>query len=271
MIASRSYTLCPPTTLWIDTEALKRNIVHVVKEIRGDSVFESEDTSSSDVLALQEFGMACHSVVAVVNPETRTVCAPYEAGEIWVSSSWAGPGGLEGFRLQNDPTGQIFYRTGERAFFWPVPKDMGAPDDACGWTGLVDAGRPYSLSLFVIGPYEREIVVNGLRFCLEDLEQTAESCFEWIAPSGCVIFPHKGSVICVAEIQNEAMFINASSRIALALLRKHRLMVDTIAFMKKGMLAKSRLQEKQRGKVAMAYHMGKLPVIHYVHLSPAKP
>ena len=269
MISSQSYSSVPPTVLWVKLEALKRNVVEVVKEVRGEACFQNKD-STEGTITLIESGRCSGMTVAIVNPETRAVCGPYECGEIWISLTFVGYGFAEPLQLSEPgQTETLYHRTGDRGFFWPVPKDP-VGDDCCGWVGLTQSGKPYELALFVVSSLEHEIIVHGNRHCLEDLETTVESCYASLIVGGCMIFIHAGSLICAVEITDESKFISASSRIALAVLKQHRLMLDTIAFLKPGMLAKSRLQEKQRLKVAKAYHLGKLPVIHFVHLSNAR-
>jgi len=56
--------------------------------------------------------------------------------------------------------------------------------------------------------------------------------------------------------------MNGVFQIILALLEEHRVMLDVISFLNPGMLAKSRLLEKQRIKISTAYKMGKLPILY---------
>ena len=268
MIASKSYTNVYQTTLWIKSGALKRNVIHVVKEMRGENVFESPE-GLADTVVVQDCGKPLFgNSVAIVNPETGCVCGPQECGEIWVTSSWTGHGYSESFALANVDSKTRYYRTGERGFLWPVPKENQAEESSCGWGGLVDAEKPHRLVLFVLGPFETELVMKGLRHSLHDLESTAQNASSLVSPEGCIIFPHAGSIVCTVEIEDDSKILNVGCRIATSLLKHHRLALDVISFLRPGMLAKSRLGEKQRGKVAMAYHLGKLPVIHVMHLHP---
>lgn len=62
------------------------------------------------------------------------------------------------------------------------------------------------------------------------------------------------------EIINEADMMNCVPVIMNTVLQQHEFIVDVIVFVKQGMLAKSRIQEKQRHKVATAYRLSKLYV-----------
>ena len=60
---------------------------------------------------------------------------------------------------------------------------------------------------------------------------------------------------------------NAYIRITTLVLDVHRILLDTVVFVQKGMIAKSRQNEKQRKRVAMAYKTRKLPILAMYHVN----
>ena len=267
MVATRSFCPSRRAALWVNTEALKRNLVNIVHESYGVEIYNNI-TPKEDALMLLDLGLPCQdSSVAIVNPETWCICGPGECGEIWVSSTWNCPGYSEGFAIKNLDTQFRYYRTGDRGFLWPVPKVTDGEESQLrsGWKAYFEGDKELSLALFVIGPYSRELILNGMRYPIDDLERTVESCSPFIPVGGCIIFPHNSTIICAVEIDKPDNMIITSNQITLALLKRHRFSVDTIAFVQAGLLAKSRMKEKQRSKVAIAYHLGKLPIEGLIH------
>ncbi|KAI8854583.1 hypothetical protein BC829DRAFT_486260 [Chytridium lagenaria] len=180
-----------------------------------------------------------------------------------------------------------FARTGDVGFLWPVSLDSGSSDDVMnlrnrrrrssgisssedlmrgggGWERLVLSGSPYEMVLFVAGSLADAIVVNGLRHFPIDVERTVETCHGVVAQEGCVIFKTgSDKVICVIEsiVDSKAAILASVPRIVTAVLDEHQFFIDVVCFVRQGHLARSRLQEKQRGRIKMAYNLGKLPTI----------
>lgn len=239
----------------------------VISEKYGHEIYHSLTHRENSLLLLDSGLPSQDSSVAIVNPETWCICGPGECGEIWVSSTWNCPGYSEGFAIKNLDTQFRYYRTGDRGFLWPVSKATGGDESAVitGWEPYFQNNKALTLALFVIGPYSRELIFNGLRHPIEDLERTVEGCSSHVLVDGCIIFPHNNATICAVEIDKTENMVITANQISLALLKRHRIAVDTIAFVQTGMLAKSRMKEKQRSKVAIAYHFGKLPIEGLIH------
>ena len=267
MVATRSFAYSKRAALWVNTEALKRNSVEIISEKYGNDIFHNLSHQDNSLLLLDSGLPSQDSSIAIVNPETWCICGPGECGEIWVSTTWNCPGYSEGFPIKNLETQLRYYRTGDRGFLWPIAKMTEGDESAVksGWKSYYENNKYLTLALFVIGPYSRELIFNGLRHPIDDLEKTVESCSSHIPVDGCIIFPHNSSTICAVEIDKPENMVITSNQISLALLKRHRIAVDTIAFVQTGMLAKSRMKEKQRSKVAIAFHLGKLPVKGLIH------
>jgi acyl-CoA synthetase (AMP-forming)/AMP-acid ligase II len=264
MVSTRCGLKAPLTTLGLNIEALKRNIVVVEYERRNDEVVFQE-TKEQNLFMLQESGQPfMNSSIVIVNPDTMAICSAHECGEIWISNIWSATESSESLTIRD--LQKRFFRTYDRGFLYPVPNDESIKQKNYGWKGYFENPKMFSLALFVIGSLDKEMVVNGFRLSVMDLEATVQACHPAIQPDGCFIFAHMSSIICIVEVDDETRILNVASRVPYVLLKTHRLMIDSIAFLKPGMLAKSRLGEKQRGKISMAYHLGKLPVLQIIHL-----
>ncbi|KAJ3271973.1 hypothetical protein HK104_004593 [Borealophlyctis nickersoniae] len=113
--------------------------------------------------------------------------------------------------------------------------------------------------LMVVGKSAEAIEVEGLTHWPQDVEGTVAKCHRSIPADGCVIFQTEtNETVCAVETNNESELLNAVPRIVQVVLERHRFLLDVIVFVGAGMLAKSRMQEKQRGKIALAYALDRL-------------
>lgn len=172
MIATRSYMNIEPIELWLDPQALRRGLVYPV---------DPERTPNS--LLVQDSGMVpVQTQVAIVNPETRTLCHTGEYGEIWVVSEAC----VHGFYGSKDPfdaerfRGKIvdgdttdYVRTGDLGFLHTVSRPIGPAQS------LVEMQI-----LFVLGGIGDTIEVNGLEHFPIDIEWSVERCHRNIVSSG---------------------------------------------------------------------------------------
>ncbi|KAJ3109402.1 hypothetical protein HDU97_006647 [Phlyctochytrium planicorne] len=181
-----------------------------------------------------------------------------------------------------------FARTGDVGFLWPVSIDASGGDDVIslrrrrrssglsgsedfarsgggnGWERLVLSGAPYEMVLFVVGSLAETIEINGLKHFPIDVEKTVENCHKIVAPEGCVIFKSgNGEIVCVVECMTDSKpaILALVPRLVTIVLEEHQFFLDVVCFVRQGHLARSRLQEKQRNRIKLAYHLGKLPMI----------
>ncbi|KAH9269349.1 hypothetical protein BASA83_008574 [Batrachochytrium salamandrivorans] len=293
LVSSRSYMAVEQTTLWLDAVELRNGRVCVVKELRGQQSLAADYQNAipSDTIMVQDCGVIVNNtVVAIVNPQTHQLCKPDEVGEIWVSSPGtidgiAGPeyaetthnsrpSGLFDCVIPGIDAGLKFVRTCDRGFLWPVPiSTLEAQSIAMGevpptgWDELVSKGLPYEMVLFTLGPFVDEIIVNGLIHYPEDVEATIERWHESSTVDGCMVFKSQNQVVAAIECLNLELAMNSAPQIVLAVLARHRFLLGTIVFLQPSLLAKSRHNEKQRGRVAAAYQNGKLPIMTVFHIS----
>ncbi|KAH6681788.1 hypothetical protein B0J14DRAFT_222910 [Halenospora varia] len=242
MIASRSYMCIEPIELWLDTQALRRGMIYPV-----------DPDSDPKALLIQDSGMVPVSTqIAIVNPESRTLCHDGEYGEIWVDSeacvkSFYGSKDafdserFDGRTLDGDPSVQ-YVRTGDLGFLHNVSRPIG-PNGA-----QVDMQV-----LFVLGNIGETFEINGLSHFPMDIEYSVEKCHRNIVPGGCAIFQAGGLIVVLVEVGRKAYLASIVPVIINAILNDHQIVVDIVAFVNRGDFPRSRLGEKQRGKILASW------------------
>ncbi|KAK4143901.1 uncharacterized protein C8A04DRAFT_11987 [Dichotomopilus funicola] len=246
MIASRSYMCIEPIELWLDPKALRRGLVFVTDQERDPKA-----------LLIQDSGMVPVSTqIAIVNPESRELCTEGEYGEIWVDSEAcvkAFYGSKDAFdaerfdgRTIEDPSIR-YVRTGDLGFLHSVRRPIG-PGGA-----LVDMQV-----LFVLGNIGETFEINGLSHFPMDIETSVERCHRNIVPSGCAIFQAGGLIVVLVEVARKAYLASMVPVIVNSILNEHQIVVDIVAFVNKGDFPRSRLGEKQRGKILAGWVSRKL-------------
>ncbi|GJN77180.1 hypothetical protein PLIIFM63780_000669 [Purpureocillium lilacinum] len=247
MVASRSYMCIEPIELWLDTKALRRGLVVPV-----------DPDSEPKALLVQDSGMVPVSTqIAIINPESRSHCYDGEFGEIWVDSeacvkSFYGSKDafdaerFDGRTVDGDPN-VAYVRTGDLGFLHNVSRPIG-PGGA-----LVDMQV-----LFVLGSIGETFEINGLSHFPMDIELSVERCHRNIVPGGCAVFQAGGLVVVLVEVSRKPYLASIVPVIVNAILNEHQIIVDIVAFVNKGDFPRSRLGEKQRGKILAGWVTRKL-------------
>lgn len=238
MIASRSYMSIEPIELWLDPRALRRGLVYPV-----------DPDSDPSALLIQDSGMVPISTqIAIVNPETCRLCHIGEYGEIWVQSEACAKAfygskqefdmeRFNGRTIDGDPN-SIYVRTGDLGFLHNVTRPIGA------------GGQPVEMQvLFVLGSVGETFEVNGLNHFPVDIEASVEKCHRNITPGGSAVFQAGGLVVVLVEVFRKAYLASIVPVIVNAILNEHQLVIDIVAFVANGDFPRSRLGEKQRGKI----------------------
>ncbi|KAK6539998.1 hypothetical protein TWF694_008831 [Orbilia ellipsospora] len=250
MAASRSYMTIEPVELHLDTRALRRGLIYPVEP----------DTDPTSLL-VQDSGMVPVSTqIAIVNPETARLCHVGEYGEIWVSSeanadSFYGsrdPFDAERFNAKTaDGDPRITYvRTGDLGFLHTVARPVGPQ------------GQIAEMQvLFVLGSLGETFEVNGLSHFPMDIEASVERCHRNIVPGGSAVFQAGGLVVVLIEVYRKSFLASIVPVIVNAILHEHQLVVDIVAFVGQGDFPRSRLGEKQRGKILANWVTRKLRTI----------
>jgi hypothetical protein len=259
-----------PIELWLDPKALRRGLI-----------FPVDPDTVPNALLVQDSGMVpVQTQVAIVNPETNCLCHAGEYGEIWVESeacvkSFYGskdPFDAERFSgktADGDPR-NTYVRTGDLGFLHTVLRPIGP------------GGAQVEMQiLFVLGGIGETFEVNGLAHFPIDIESSVERCHRYIISGGrldahfvhffCVhvtddlknsaVFQAGGLVVVLVEVKMKSYLASIVPVIVNAILDQHQLIVDIVAFVGKGDFPRSRLGEKQRGKILASWVTQKMRTI----------
>ncbi|KAL4934397.1 putative AMP binding domain protein [Aspergillus undulatus] len=250
MVVTRSYMCIEPVEVWLDLRALRRGLVMSV----------DPDTDPT-ALALQDSGMVpVNTQIAIVNPETCTLSQVGEYGEIWLQSDACAKSfygskqefDLERFdgRIEDGDPNVSFVRTGDLGFLHTVTRPIGP------------GGQPVEMQvLFVLGGIGETFEVNGLNHFPMDIENSVEKCHRNIVNGGVAVFQAGGLIVVVVEVTRKAYLASLVPVIVNAILNEHQVVADIVAFVSYGDFPRSRLGEKQRGKVLASWVTRKLRTI----------
>ncbi|KAI0024571.1 acetyl-CoA synthetase-like protein [Xylariomycetidae sp. FL0641] len=250
MVASRSYMCIEPIELWLDQRALRRGLVIPV-----------DPDTDPKALLVQDSGMVPVSTqIAIVNPESRLLCTDGEYGEIWVDSEACvkafygsrDPFDAERFdgrTIDGDPN-ISYVRTGDVGFLHSVSRPIGP------------GGAQVDMQvLFVLGNIGETFEINGLSHFPMDIEASVERCHRNIVPNGCAVFQAGGLVVVLVEVSRKAYLASIVPVVVNAILNEHQIVIDIIAFVNKGDFPRSRLGEKQRGKILAGWVTRKMRTV----------
>lgn len=261
MIATRSYMTVAPVDLFLDPIALRQGYVSVVNPMEYPNALHIQDSGIVPVC----------TEIAIVNPETRKICKEGEFGEIWVCSE----GNLTGFT--NGPKGPVdkfiqqnflgtivdgnpkveYLRTGDLGFLHniSITKNKGEGNEDGG-----DLGYSTFQPLFVLGKIADTFEVMGLHHFPIDIENTIESCHSDIFKNGSCVFKCSDYTIVVCESRRPRFLSSLVPLIVNTILSKHHIVIDIVAFIKKGQFPISRLGTKQRARIIDAWVQGVIPI-----------
>lgn len=248
MITTRSYMSLEPVDIWLDPIALRQGYISLVNP---------ENYPNS--LHLHDSGMVpVGTQVAIVNPETCKLCKVGEYGEIWVYSE----GSVASFYKSKDQfhndrlVGKIldgnsevdYFRTGDLGFLHNV-------------TRTLPGGNAVDLqTLFVLGSIGETFEVLGLNHFPHDIENSVENCNPNILRGGTAVFQAGGLNVIVVECLKTNFLASLVPVIVNTVLNEHQFVIDIVAFVGKGNFPRSRLNEKQRGKILASWVTKRLNV-----------
>ncbi|KAK9656700.1 putative NRPS-like protein biosynthetic cluster [Aspergillus fumigatus] len=250
MVVTRSYMCIEPIELWLDLRSLRQGLVCPV----------DADTDPTALL-VQDSGMVpVNTQVAIVNPETCTLSHVGEYGEIWIQSDACAKafyGSRNDFdaerfngRIVDGDPNVAYVRTGDLGFLHTVTRPIGP------------SGQPVEMQvLFVLGGIGETFEVNGLNHFPMDIENSVEKCHRNVVPGGCCVFQAGGLIVVVVEVTRKAYLASLVPVIVDAILGEHQVIADIVAFVSHGDFPRSRLGEKQRGKVLASWVTRRLRTI----------
>jgi fatty acid CoA ligase FadD32 len=175
----------PPRTVALDRAALQRG--------EAVPVPLADDADGTGAVPTASCGTPAGQHVAIVDPQTATVCPPGRIGEIWVSGPNVSPGyvrqhGTETFGavLAGDPGG--------------LPRE--------GWLRTGDTGVFHDGELLVTGRLKDLIIIDGRNHYPQDVEATAQEAHPVIRRDRVAAFAAPGEngdrLVIVAERSRQA-------------------------------------------------------------------
>jgi acyl-CoA synthetase (AMP-forming)/AMP-acid ligase II len=207
------------------------------------------DADAPSACSLVSCGMATPGVqIAIVDPDTRALCSPDQAGEVWV----AGPNVAQGYWNLPAATAHTFnaYTTsGEGPFM------------RTGDLGLLRDGE-----LYIVGRIKDLIIIRGQNHYPEDMEWTVQTCHPAIRPSGTAAFADDSTgeehLFLVVETERlEAPAVNdVIAAIRQALFDNHALSAYGILLVKPRAIPKTSSGKVQRHATKAMYRERQLPI-----------
>lgn len=260
IISTRSYATVAPVDLYLDPIALRQGYVSIVDQAEVPNALHVQDSGMVPVC----------TEIAIVNPETKKSCKEGEFGEIWVCSEanltsfTNGPKGptdkfaetqFQGVIADGNPD-VTYLRTGDLGFLHTISiaRTLSSGNDN---EEQVTSFQP----LFVLGKISDTFEVMGLHHFPIDIENTIEACHPDIFKNGSCIFKCADYTIVVCESKRSRYFASLVPLIVNTVLSKHHIIVDVVAFIKKGEFPISRLGTKQRSRIVDAWVQGVIPII----------
>ncbi|KAK2814589.1 hypothetical protein FQN49_008145 [Arthroderma sp. PD_2] len=159
---------------------------------------------------------------------------------------------LERFRgriVDGDPDA-VYVRTGDLGFLHTVTRPIGP------------GGQPVEMQvLFVLGGIGETFEINGLNHFPIDIELTIENCHRNIVKGGSAVFQAGGLTVALVEVTRKAYLASMVPVIVNSVLNEHQVVTDIVAFVPRGDFPRSRLGEKQRGKILATWVTRKLRTI----------
>lgn len=260
IISTRSYMAVAPVDLFLDPVALRQGYVSIVNQAEYPNALRVQDSGMVPVC----------TEIAIVNPETCKVCREGEFGEIWVwseanvNSFTNGPKGpvdnfvktqFQGKIVDGNPD-MTYLRTGDLGFLHNIciSKNSGA-------SNRNDEELTTFQPLFVLGKISDTFEVMGLHHFPIDIELTIESCHPDMYRNGSCLFRCSDYTVVVCEAKRSRNLSALVPLIVNTVFSKHHIIVDIVAFIKKGEFPISRLGTKQRARIVDAWVQGVIPLL----------
>lgn len=175
--------------------------------------------------------------VAIVDPETRARCAPYDIGEIWVSD----PAVADGYWQRPEDTATTFraYTSGERE----------GPFLRTGDLGFVRDGE-----LFIAGRLKDLVIVRGTNHYPQDIEWTVQASHPSLRPENgaafSVVVDGQERLVIAQELEREYVSGFNAAEVAEAIRQaigaEHEIDVFAVLFLNRGSIPKTASGKIQR-------------------------
>ncbi|MBF4998071.1 amino acid adenylation domain-containing protein [Nocardia sp. BSTN01] len=185
--------------------------------------------------------------VRIVDPDNSRTLPDGRIGEIWI----AGPGLPIGYWQRETDTAQVF--------------GAHTHEGAGPFLRTGDAGFRLRDELYITGRYRDLIIVGGMNHFPNDIETTAESAHDAIAPAGtCAVQPESGDqswVLVVETAGPEAILDDIGRAVHRRILTEHRTAPERVIFVPPKTLPLTTSGKIRRREVAARVSGNSLPVL----------
>lgn len=198
--------------------------------------------------------------VAIVDPDSLTRCPPGRVGEIWV----AGPSIAQGYWKRPEETQAIFQAhladTGEGPFL------------RTGDLGFLNDGE-----LFITGRLKDLIVLRGLNYYPQDIEETAAQSHTALQPDGgaafSIVVAGEEELVLVHEVKRSHRNVDVGEvarAIRLAIAAEQEIAVYAVVLVRPGTIPRTSSGKTQRGLCRAAFLDGRLEQLGISYLDEAE-
>ena len=170
--------LCPgygmaENTLTISANGPEREVV--TRCFDADALNERQLKPATSASHRQRELVACNGSpvanrIVIVDPDTLIPLSGGDIGEIWTTGGSVAKGYWERPELSRERF------------------EASLPDDDARWLRTGDLGGVFAGDLFIIGRMDDMMVLRGINYNPEDIEQTVEACVPELEPGGAVVF-----------------------------------------------------------------------------------
>jgi amino acid adenylation domain-containing protein/non-ribosomal peptide synthase protein (TIGR01720 family) len=210
---------------------------------------EEVSASEQDTRTVVGSGQAALGTkIIIVEPQSRTRCAPQEVGEIWV----AGPGVAQGYWNRPEES--------ERTFQAHLADTLEGPYLRTGDLGFLQEGE-----LFVTGRHKDLIIIRGRNHYPQDIERTAEQSHAALRPGAGAAFAlgidgEEERLILVHEVDQRRHpdFDEIIESIRRAVAEEHELTAHAVLLLKSGSISKTSSGKIQRHVCRERFQNGSL-------------
>ena len=245
------YGLAESTLMVSGVKKSDQPIVRAIGSILDEHrIIEPPVAEQGQKLLVSSGGIASQTKVIIVEPASLTECLPEQVGEVWV----AGRSVALGYWNRPEETGAVFQaRTSNGQ----------GPFLRTGDLGFIKDGE-----LFITGRLKDLIIIRGVNYYPQDIEQTVEQSHPALRPySGAAFSVETGGaeqLVIVQEVERRFRNQNISEVIELirqAIAEKHELQASDVVLVKPGSIPKTSSNKIKRHECRADYLTGKLAVI----------
>ncbi len=211
-------------------------------------------TSSADASARRLVGCGPaldQQQLVIVQPETRTRCAPGQIGEVWLS----GPSVAQGYWERPEETCRTF---GARL----------ADSDAGPFLRTGDLGFLQEGELFITGRLKDLLIIHGRNHYPQDIELTVEQCHAALRAGGGAAFTveidGQEQVVVVHEVERQQLNVaveQVATVVRQAVAEQHELHIYALVLIKPGSLPKTSSGKIQRYACRAGFLDGSLAAV----------